>query len=147
MIYVGERHDRYADHLAQLSIIEAVHRRAPALAIGLEQFQTPFQPALDDYVAGKIGIDALLERSEYFTRWRFDPRLYLPILEFARENAVPMVALNAPTETTDAVSRQGLDAVTGALGEVEPAPPAYRERLRAVFEEHVVRGAGSGDFE
>ena len=55
----------------------------PRLAIGLEMFQRPFQPHLDDYVAGRIGIDELLARTEYFDRWRYDARLYAPIFEFA----------------------------------------------------------------
>ena len=48
VVYVGEHHDRAADHEAQRAIVEALHARDPQIAIGLEMVQRPYQPALDD---------------------------------------------------------------------------------------------------
>lgn len=144
VVFVGESHDRYEDHLNQLAIIEGLHRQGKALAIGMEFFQQPFQEALDAYVAGSITEKEMLRHTDYFERWRFDYRLYRPILRFARDNGIPLVALNVAAEITEKVGDGGI----GSLSEDErgkiPADldrddPTYRERLKAVFDQHPVR--------
>lgn len=141
LVFVGEQHDRYEDHLTQLDVIQGLHERDLDLAIGMEFFQQPFQPHLDAYVAGEISEKDLLRKTEYFERWRFDYRLYRPILRFAREHGIPLVALNLEREITEKVGDGGIDS----LGEQERARiPAeidrddqeYRARVRAVFDHH-----------
>jgi uncharacterized iron-regulated protein len=141
VVFVGETHDRYDHHLAQLAVIRALHARRPSLAIGLEAFQQPFQPALDDYVAGRIDDRELLKRTEYYDRWGYDYRLYQPILDFAREKGLPLVALNVPRELTRRVGQVGLDGLEEAERAALPtridrSDGAYEERLRAVFAQH-----------
>lgn len=141
VVFVGESHDQYAHHLVQLDIIRALHERHPDLAIGLEQFQAPFQRYLDLYVAGDIDERAMLEGTEYFKRWRFDYRLYRPILSYAREHGLPLVALNVLTEVTRKVADGGLAALSDEERAQLPGPPgeadaAYRERLRAIYQGH-----------
>ena len=46
VVFVGETHDRYDHHLNQLAILQALHRRNPQVAIGVEWFQQPFQPVV-----------------------------------------------------------------------------------------------------
>lgn len=80
VIFIGESHDRYEDHLNQLAVIAGLHARGKPLAIGMEFFQQPFQGAIDAYIAGEIDEAEFLRRTQYFDRWRFDYRLYRPIL-------------------------------------------------------------------
>jgi uncharacterized iron-regulated protein len=54
VLFIGEVHDRPEHHRNQLHIIKSVYARYPDLAIGVEYFQKPFQPYLDDYIAGRI---------------------------------------------------------------------------------------------
>lgn len=141
VIYIGESHDRYEDHLNQLRIIRGLHEQGHELAIGMEFFQQPFQAALDAFVAGEISESELLKRTEYFTRWRFDYRLYRPILRFAREHAIPLIALNLPKEITDQAGDGGIDSLSPEHAALIPADidrddPAYRERVEAVFAMH-----------
>ena len=141
VVFVGESHDQYGHHLAQLAVIRALHARTPDLAIGLEQFQQPFQEPLDAYVAGEIDEGEMLQRTEYFGRWRFDYRLYRPILRFAREKGIPLVALNVPSELTRRVGKVGFDGLEEELraqlpGDMGEADEAYRGRLRRVFHMH-----------
>ena len=93
VVLVGEIHDRYDNHLMQLELIRRLHAVHPRLAIGMEMFQQPFQDILDDYIAGRVDEKQLLRDTEYYRRWRYDFRLYAPILEYARENQLPVVAL------------------------------------------------------
>ena len=141
VIYVGETHDRYAHHLVQLEIIRRLHARGRPLAVAMEFFQQPYQEALDQWVAGAIGEAEMLRRTEYFTRWRFDYRLYRPILRFARDHGIPLVALNVPREVTQAVSRKGFAGLEAAqrrwLPEhMDTSDTRYRERLEEVFSRH-----------
>ncbi|NJN20292.1 MAG: ChaN family lipoprotein [Leptolyngbya sp. RL_3_1] len=111
VVYLGEQHDSVADHAAQLAIIEALHAENPNVAIALEMFQRPFQPVLDQYLAGEITEAELIEQTEYEQRWGFPWELYAPIVRFAKANQIPLIALNAPTEVVRQVSRQGLSSL------------------------------------
>lgn len=141
VVYVGETHSSYAHHLLQLEVIRRIHALDPRLTIGMEMFQRPAQPALDDYIAGRIDEAQLLERSEWFDRWRFDYRLYRPILRFAREHAIPVIALNLPREITEAASKGELGALKDDQRrqiptEIDRSDQAYEARLKEVFLQH-----------
>jgi uncharacterized iron-regulated protein len=123
VVYLGERHDSWADHAAQLAIIEALHAENPDVAIALEMFQRPFQPVLDQYLAGEITETELVEQTEYEQRWGFPWELYAPIIRFAKAHKIPLIALNAPTEVVRQVSRQGLSSL--ALSGLEPETLAH----------------------
>ncbi|MEA3276973.1 MAG: ChaN family lipoprotein [Pseudomonadota bacterium] len=141
VVFVGESHDRYEDHLNQLAVIRGLHYRNKDLAIGMEFFQQPFQPHLDAFVAGEISEKELLRRTEYFERWRFDYRLYRPILRFARAHGIPIVALNLEREITEKVGDGGIDSLNEEEraripAQIDREDEAYRERVRQVFEHH-----------
>lgn len=141
VVFVGERHNRYDHHLMQLEIIRRLHQTHPKLAIGMEAFQQPFQRHLDDYVAGTISEQEMLRATEYYRRWRMDYRLYAPILRYAREQQLPVVALNLPVELTRKIGRTGLDGLSEAERARIPAgidrsDAAYEARIREVFEYH-----------
>jgi uncharacterized iron-regulated protein len=150
VVFVGETHDRYDHHLNQLAIIEGLHGQDPRLAIGLEFFQQPFQEHLDRYVSGEIDERDFLKETEYFERWRYDYRLYRPILRFARDNEIPLVALNVPRELTERVASAGIEGLSAAEREYVPAEldrddATYRRRILEVFENHP--GAEEKNFE
>jgi uncharacterized iron-regulated protein len=140
VVYVGERHDRAADHRAQLAILEGLHARSPSLAVGLEMVQHPFQDAVDGYVRGELDEAALLARIEWEARWNMDFALYRPIFEHARAHGLPIVALNAPAELTRAIARGGLEALDDAqrasLPELVLDDAAHRAMIGAVLREH-----------
>ena len=141
VVFVGESHDRYEDHLNQLEIIRGLHERGNRVAIGMEFFQQPFQDKLDAYVAGELSEEGLLRETEYFERWRFDYRLYRPILRYARENGIPLIALNLPREITDKVGDGGIASLgpeEAALipDEIDRDAPGYQANLKTVFDMH-----------
>ena len=141
VIYVGETHTRYDHHLIQLEIIRRLHALYPQLAIGMEFFQQPFQQYLDAYIRGELDEREMLRRTEYYERWRYDYRLYAPILRYAREHGIPLVALNLPVEITQKVSRGGLDSLSEAEraqvpAEIDRSDEAYAQRLKNIFDLH-----------
>lgn len=152
VVYLGETHTTVADHIAQLEIIQALDAQNE-IAIGLEMFQRPFQPALDGYLAGTLTEAEFIEQSEYESRWGYDWELYAPVLRYAKENQIPLIALNTPTEVTRQVAGEGLESLKGdaltyipPVEDIDTTDEDYRESVSAVFSAH--GGAGhSLDFE
>jgi uncharacterized iron-regulated protein len=141
VVFVGEIHTDYAAHLNQLAIIQGMFERHPDLAIGMEYFQQPFQIYLDAYVAGRMTDTELLAKTQYFQRWGYDFRLYEPILKYAREHHIPLVALNVPSELVRKVGEAGFAGLTeqerAAIPDhMDRSNPAYRAFLESVFKEH-----------
>ena len=140
VVYVGEHHDRAADHEVERAVIEALASRPGALWIGMEMFQRPFQPALDAYVEGEIDEPTLLARTEWAERWGMDFAAYRPILEFARAHRLRVVALNARREVSRAIARDGLagldPALRAELPELDLTDAAHRARVEAALAGH-----------
>jgi len=141
VVFVGEIHDRYDHHLDQLEIIRRLHELDPNMAIGVEYLQQPFQPQVDDYIAGRITENEFLRATEYYERWGYDYRLYAPIFRYAREQHIPVRALNVPTALASAVAKVGIAGLADEQRaylprEIEPADEAYKASLRKAFEAH-----------
>ena len=150
IIYVGERHDRYGDHIAQLDMIRGLRERHRNLAIGMEMFQSRYQNALDDYLAGTMDEETFLRKAHYFTSWGFNYFLYRDILIYARNEKIPVIGLNIPRELVSNVARHGLARLSEAEKallpkQMEGADEAYRERLQRAFAMHQVEVPG-GDL-
>ncbi|MBM0740541.1 ChaN family lipoprotein [Phormidium sp. CLA17] len=154
VVYLAETHDRPEDHQAQLYILQELHRLRPNLAIALEMFQRPYQPAIDRYLAGNLSEAELQSQTQYQQRWGYPWEFYAPILRFAKERKLPVVALNTPTEITRKVARTGLDSLT--LAEQQWIPPksairlepeAYRQRVRQIYDEIHSGTSRSANFE
>ncbi len=155
VVYLGETHDRSQDHKAQLEILQALHQQNRKIVIAMEMFQRPFQDALDQYLAGKITEEQLVEQSEYEKRWGFPWENYAPILRFAKTNQLPVLALNTPTEVTRKVARSGLESLTPderryipPFSEIRTDNADYRKIAQAAYELHHHSGHGnSTNFE
>ena len=154
VVYLGETHDNPADHRAQLEIIQALHQKQPQLAIALEMFQRPYQPALDRYLANKITEVELRQQSQFDQRWGYDWEHYAPILRFAKANRLPVIALNTPTEVTRKVARQGLASLIASdrqfippVSEIRTDNKAYRQRIQKFYTEIHQGHSSSKNFE
>jgi hypothetical protein len=85
-----------------------------------------------------------VRETEYYERWRFDFRLYEPILDYAREHRLPLVALNLPVELTRKVGQRGIEGLSDAErsqipDEIDRSDSAYETRLEEIFELHPQR--------
>lgn len=140
-LFVGEIHDRLPHHQNQLRIIQSIYALHPDLAIGVEYFQHPFQSYLDDYIAGLIDEKRMLVKTEYYKRWQMDYRMLQPILEFARKNRIPLLALNIAEDIHSKVFNGGMKSLSPEERaqipyELQPAGYDYRQRLQAIFNSH-----------
>ncbi|MGL5082902.1 MAG: ChaN family lipoprotein [Microcoleaceae cyanobacterium] len=143
VVYLGETHNQLDDHQAQLRIIQALQAENPRIAIALEMFQRPYQFVLDQYLAGEITEEQLIQDSQYEQRWGFPWEYYADILRFAQQNNLPLLALNTPTEVTRKVAKLGLQSLTTAdqeyipdLAEISMDHEPYRQMLLEIFQQH-----------
>ncbi len=152
VVYVGETHTSLADHLLQLRIIEAMHKKNPHLAIGMEMFPASSQPALDRYTLDDKKMDerTFLKESDYYNVWRFDYRFFQEILNFARKNSLPAIGLNLDRQVVSEVFRSGgTDSLTREIQDSLPIDrdldmPGYSERLSQMHDVHMRGSHGSG---
>jgi uncharacterized iron-regulated protein len=153
VVYVGETHTEYSNHLLQLQILQALHARNKKIVIGLEMFPRASQQALDDYIQGKTDERQFLKASNYFEAWGFDYRLYRDILSYARAKRIPLVGLNLDKEITRQVF------ATGSTDGLTPAQQAqiaqsrdldiagYQQRLQEIHSQHASpHGSGFTGF-
>ena len=141
IVYVGEEHTNYSHHRVQLEVVKRFIGQGGKIAIGMEMFQRPFQAVLDDYINGTIDQKTFLKKTEYFTRWGFDYDLYKPIIDYAREHRIPLIALNIDREIVEMVSKKGIAALTEEMKAKVPADmdlsdELYKDRLKKIFAEH-----------
>jgi aminopeptidase N len=141
IIFLGENHDEYSHHINQLQIIKLIHRSGQAFGVGMEMFQTPFQNILDDYMSGRIDERAFLSKSKYFEKWEFDYNLYKPIIDYLKENKIPVVALNIEGDISRKTARKGIENLTDeeksqVAGFMDFSNEQYRKDLLNVFDQH-----------
>ncbi|MDH3580912.1 MAG: ChaN family lipoprotein, partial [Hyphomicrobiales bacterium] len=137
VVLLGETHDNAEHHRWQLHTLAALHGRNPDMVLGFESFPRRVQPTLDQWVNGELGTEAFLEAVDWPTIWGFDAALYLPLFHFARQNRIPMIALNVDRSLVSKVGEEGWAAITAdeKAGLSDPAEPsaAYRESLARTY--------------
>ena len=119
VVVVGENHGHKLGHALELAILKGVQARKARTALSLEMFERDVQGVLDEYLAGHITESHFLQSARPWPAYKTD---YAPMVEFARENRLPVIAANAPRRYVNIVSRKG----QAALKEL---PRASREHL------------------
>lgn len=138
VIVIGEYHGHQAAHLLQSRIQTALYRQRPLQVLSMEQFNLDSQAAVDAYLDGKTGETEFIEDSNAWDNYRAS---YRPLLEFARQHSLPVVAANAPAAVVRCVGRTGPEYLS-TLSPSERAhlpdnafmdTPAYREKFNAAI--------------
>jgi aminopeptidase N len=138
-VYIGETHNSLSMHDLQLRIIQALHEQDRNLSIGLEMFPSTSQEVLNKWSLGLLNRDEFLRESRWYVNWNYNFGFYEKIFEFAKNNKIPMCALNAPSEIITKIRRQGWDALSDDEKSIVPQPDLSHEEhrvlIRSIFEE------------
>lgn len=110
VVVLGELHGNSTVHALHLEIVKELHALRPGMAIAMEMFERDVQMDLSKYFVGDIDEQEFLARSRPWPHYRTD---YRPLVEYARENGIPVLAANAPRSLAMEVARKGLAAVAG----------------------------------
>ena len=110
VVVLGELHGNSSVHALHLEIVRELHALRPGMAIAMEMFERDVQLDLSKYFVGDIDEQEFLARSRPWPHYKTD---YRPLVEYARENGIPVLAANAPRSLAMEVARKGLSAVAG----------------------------------
>jgi len=150
VIFVGEFHDQRDHHLLQLAVIKELRKQGLNLAIGLEMFDLEKQPILDEWVQGRVPLQEFVAR--YQQGWSINWAEYDSIMLFARNNAIPMLALDSPPDLVKAVTYDGAKALTRENGKRLPVgvttsmSSSYRQFMSQAFRSHQIPEAMFDNF-
>ncbi len=104
VVFFGEFHGHSGIHLAQMRMFKALQQRYADMTLSLEQFERDTQPLLDQYLAGEIGEKVLQEDGR---GWPNYEQSYRPLVEYSKDNGLPVIAANAPKQAVICVSKKG----------------------------------------
>jgi uncharacterized iron-regulated protein len=104
LIFVGENHDAAQAHYAEQALLTSLYRADSNLVMGMEMFEQDVADILQSYLQGSILEDSFLSQSRPWPNYASD---YRPLIEFAKQNAIPVVAANIPRRAASAVAKTG----------------------------------------
>jgi aminopeptidase N len=112
LLLIGEEHTSVECHRVQLRVLEALVKAGRHVLIGLEMYPYTEQRGLDQWRDGLLTEDGFVRLSRWYDNWGYNWLYYRDIFLFARDQRVPMFAVNAPREVVSAVGRKGLTGLT-----------------------------------
>ena len=148
VVFYGERHGHPGVHLQQMKLLRALVERKPHWVLSFEQFERDVQGVVDDYLARRIGETQLIDKSRPWSNYAAS---YRPLLLFAREHQLPVVAAEAPGWAISCVGQWGaaiLDQFTPlerswVAADVHVAPGAYQDKFMAFLGHAADHGGGT----
>lgn len=149
-IYVGETHNSLPMHDIQSKIIQALYEQDRNLSIGLEMFPVSFQEALNKWSMAILSQDEFIRESRWYVNWNFNFGFYEKIFELAKNNKIPLYALNAPRAIIRKIRMKGWEKLSDDEKKVVPKPDVSHEEhrilIRTIFEAtelpHQMKGGG-----
>lgn len=112
VVMVGEIHNQFEQHLAQLAILKAAHHKKPDAALAIEWIQAKYQSALDAFMRDEIDLLSFIEQTDYEKAWGYDIRQFLPILEYAKQNKISVYAIDVGKELVKKIYHHGMKALS-----------------------------------
>jgi uncharacterized iron-regulated protein len=141
LVFVGEDHENPDHHLIEIQILQALADASVRFTLGMEFFQSKEQATLTRYLERELTEEQFLKEAEWKRNWGFDYHLYRPLLLFAREHGIRILALNAPPEIVMEVGRHGLKALNAEernqiAQDIDLTNEAYRTVVKAAYDWH-----------
>ena len=141
VVFIGEFHTHPEQHHHQLEIVRALYERDHDLVLALEVFERKWQPLLDKWVSGRISEADFKKVVSDEILTADTAAVYWPLLLWAGQNRVPLLALNAPRSVTAKVAKNGLDSLPDRdrsliARDIRLGPEEYRERVVSALGHH-----------
>ena len=137
-IYVGETHNSLPMHDIQSKIIQALYEQDRNLSIGLEMFPVSFQEALNKWSMAILSQDEFIRESRWYVNWNFNFGFYEKIFKLAKNNKIPLYALNAPRAIIRKIRMKGWGKLSEDEKKAVPKPDVSHEEhrvlIRTIFE-------------
>ncbi len=149
VVFFGELHNNSLAHWLELQVMKDLHGANQNLILGMEMFEADNQIILNEYLQGLIVERSFLDEARVWNNYKTD---YSPLIEFAKERGISVVATNVPRRYANLVYRKGLYALDSLQAEsrnwMSPLPlsvdytlPGYRAMLEGMGQ----HGPGSAE--
>ncbi len=151
VVFIGETHNDAVAHQIELQLLHGAAARYGArtgsgrqVVLSMEMFERDVQTTLDEYLGDLILERQFLTDSRPWSNYQSD---YRPLIEFARENRLPVVAANVPTRYANRVARLGRNSLADLSGEAKAwlAPLPYGTASQAYAAKFTRSMQGMGD--
>ncbi len=136
VVLLGEHHDNQSHHDWQLRILEALHQRKPGLVVGLEMLPRVVQPAVNRFLRGETTIEAFLKEVEWSRHWSFSADYYTPLMVYARDQGIALIALNVTREKVNEAVDLGWAFAPDGMTVPTQATRPYIQHLVVSFQRH-----------
>lgn len=141
VIFVGEYHSHSASHNLQTQLISALYQHNSDLILSMEQFTRDKQEVVNQYLKGEIGEQTLIKDGD---AWDNYPSDYRPLVEFAREHSLPVIAANTPIKVVRCVAKQGpevlakfsADHQAWVAEDIQTSSTAYQQKFQQAMGGH-----------
>lgn len=120
LVAFGELHYHSVGSRYEFELLQRMAAQDRPVALAMEFFEADVQPALDDYLAGRIEESEFRERTRQGENYDESHR---PLIEFCKEHRIPVIAANAPRPLVKNYRKSGLsyDEYLAGLNEEERA--------------------------
>lgn len=151
IVYVGEKHSRVIDHGVQLRILRALNETGIDIVVGMEMFDSDYDPALTAWSNGELDEEKFLEKTHWYANWRYRFSLYREILEYIRDNRIRLVGLNIPFHIPPKIRTGGIDSLLPddrkyLPDRIDTGNADHRSYVETVYGQHLFRGGGNFEF-
>jgi uncharacterized iron-regulated protein len=146
VVVLGEMHRTVPVHRMHHELIAEMHKDRPNRVIAMELFERDVQPVLLQYLPGMIDEARFLEEARPWPNYERD---YRPVVEFAKENGLLVLAANAPRPLARRVAMKGIGSVEGekdVARETTAPKDEYWDAFVEAMGENASSHVGSMDF-
>lgn len=114
LLLIGEFHTSAEFHRVQLRVLRALHDSGRNVLIGLEMFPYTEQRSLDQWRDGLLTEAGFVTLARWYEFWGYHWNYYREIFLYARDNRIPMYAVNTPRAVVTAVRQKGIEGLSEA---------------------------------
>jgi uncharacterized iron-regulated protein len=142
VLFFGEEHNDSAGHYLENKIFRALHTAyGGQLALSMEMFECDNQLALNEYLAGLMNEDRFAKDVRLWSNYKD----YRPMVDYAKQNKLPVIAANPPRRYVSLVTRRGMKALDSLSKEAKAfLPPLPYDTLSGRYRDkfmETMRGA------
>ncbi len=133
VLFFGEDHNDSAGHYLENKIFRALHAAyGDKLALSMEMFETDNQLVLNEYLQGRIDEVRLAKDTRLWSNYKD----YRPMVEYAKQNKLSVIAANPPRRYVNLVTRRGMKALDSLSKEAKQyLPPLPYDTLSGRYRE------------
>ncbi|MBL7717776.1 MAG: ChaN family lipoprotein [Flavipsychrobacter sp.] len=108
ILFFGEEHDDSIGHMLEAELLRGLHQAyGENVVLSMEMFEADVQQVVNEYLDGLISEKNFVKEARTWKNYTD----YKPLVEYAKNNHITLVAANTPPRYVNAVTRGGLSVL------------------------------------